>query len=307
MNRAHKPHVNRLCGSNGQREWSDIDAQTRLGGYRPGRACPTAGGVWSFLNHARLRIRRLASASPTASPMASGPAGSSTSGMGASGTSGGMATTVTLTIKKTAIGDVLADAKGDTLYWYSKDMKGGASTCTGSCLSAWPIVAGKPEAAMGVTFAGKLGSVTDSNGTVQATYNGYPLYRYAEDMMPGQTSGNGAGGVWHVISGQYLMSSMSSGSGSMGSSGSGSSGSGYGSGYSDSSTSSSGSPASKNSASRGSSGSTGSSGSGGTNSGGTGSGGTGSTGTSGSKNQPAPAPSPSSSINGGGCGSGSCW
>jgi len=247
----------------------------------------------------------------SASPTASGSAGSSTSGMGASGTSGGMATTVTLTIKKTAIGNVLADAKGDTLYWYSKDMKGGPSTCTGSCLSAWPVVAGKPEAAMGVTFAGKLGSVTDSNGTVQATYNGYPLYRYAEDMMPGQTSGNGAGGVWHVISGQYLMSSMSSGSGSMGSSGSGSSGSGssgsgssgsgYGSGYSYSPTSSSGS-ASENSASRDSSGSTGSSGSGSTNSGGTGS-----TGTSGSKNQPAPAPSPSSSINGGGCGSGSCW
>ena len=255
----------------------------------------------------------------SASPTASGSAGSSTSGMGASGTAGGMATTVTLMIKKTAIGNVLADAKGDTLYWYSKDMKGGASTCTGSCLSAWPIVAGEPEAAMGVTFAGKLGSVTDSNGTVQATYNGYPLYRYAEDMMPGETSGNGAGGAWHVISGQYLTSSMSSGSGSMGSSGSGSSGSGYGSGYSDSSTSSSGS-ASKDSASRGSSGSTGSSGSGGTTyggtgsggtgsggtgSGGTGSGGTGSTGTSGSKNQPAPAPS--SSINGGGCGSGSCW
>ena len=220
----------------------------------------------------------------SASPTASGSAGSSTSGMGASAASGGTATTVTLTIKKTAIGNVLADAKGDTLYWYSKDMKGGPSTCTGSCLSAWPIVAGKPEAAKGVMFAGKLGSVTDSNGTVQATYNGYPLYRYAEDMMPGQTSGNGAGGVWHVISGQYLTSSTSAGSGSMGSSGSGSSGSGYGSGYSDSSTSIS-SSASRKPASRGNSGSTGSSGSGSTISGGTGS-----TGTSGSKNQPAPPP-----------------
>ena len=156
------------------------------------------------------------SSSPTASPMSTGSAGASTSGMGTSGT-------VTLTIKKTAIGDVLADAKGDTLYWYAKDMKGGPSTCTGSCLAAWPAVTGKPAAAMGVTFAGKLGSVTNANGTVQATYNGYPLYRYAEDMAPGQTSGNGAGGVWHVITGQYLTSmSASSGSGSMGSSGSGS-------------------------------------------------------------------------------------
>ena len=232
------------------------------------------------------------SSSPTASPMSTGSAGASTSGMGTSGT-------VTLTIKKTAIGDVLADAKGDTLYWYEKDMKGGPSTCTGSCLAAWPAVTGKPAAAMGVTFAGKLGSVTNANGTVQATYNGYPLYRYAEDMAPGQTSGNGAGGVWHVITGQYLTSmSSSSGSGSMGSSGSGSAGSGYGSGYSYGSSSTSAST-SKNSTSSGGSGSMGSSGSG--------SSGSGSAGNSTSKNYPASAPSPTSSINGGGCGSGSCW
>jgi predicted lipoprotein with Yx(FWY)xxD motif len=231
------------------------------------------------------------SSSPTASPMSTGSAGASTSGMGTPGT-------VTLTIKKTAIGDVLADAKGDTLYWYVKDMKGGPSTCTGSCLSAWPAVTGKPAAAMGVTFAGKLGSVTNANGTVQATYNGYPLYRYTEDMAPGQTSGNGAGGVWHVVTGQYLTTSMSSGSGSgsMGSSGSGSSGSGYGSGYSYGASSTSGSSG-MNSTSGGGSGSTGSTGSG--------SGSTGSTGNSTAKNNPAP--SPTSSINGGGCGSGSCW
>ncbi len=226
--------------------------------------------------------------------MSTGSAGASTSGVGTSGP-------VTLTIKKTAIGDVLADAKGDTLYWYAKDMKGGPSTCTGSCLAAWPAVTGKPAAAMGVTFAGKLGSVANASGTVQATYNGYPLYRYAEDMAPGQTSGNGAGGVWHVITGQYLTSMSSgsgSGSGSMGSSGSGSAGSGYGSGYSYGSSSTSAST-SENSTSGGSSGSMGSSGSG--------SSGSGSAGNSASKNNPAPAPSPTSSINGGGCGSGSCW
>ena len=235
------------------------------------------------------------SSSPTASPMSTGSAGGSTSGMGASGA-------VTLTIKKTAIGDVLADAKGDTLYWYAKDMKGGPSTCTGSCLAAWPAVSGKPAAAMGVTFVGKLGSVANASGTVQATYNGYPLYRYAEDMAPGQTSGNGAGGVWHVITGQYLTSMFqlrpARASGSMGSSDSGSSGSGYGSGYSYGSSSTSAST-STNSTSNGSSGSMGSSGSG--------SSGSGSTGDATSKNNPAPAPSPTSSINGGGCGSGSCW
>jgi len=236
----------------------------------------------------------------SATPMASGSAsssGSSTTGMGTSSTAGGMSKPVTLTIKDTKIGNVLANSKGQTIYWYSKDMKGGPSTCAGSCLSAWPMVTGTPVAGMGVKFAGKLGSVEDSSGVMQATYNGYPLYTYTGDMAPGDTSGNGAGGVWHVISGQYLTTSMSSGSGSMsGSSGSGSSGSGYGSGYSYGAFRNSGS------SSMGSTSGT-SGGSGGS------SGGTSSTVNNTPKSAPAPAPTPSptSSVNGGGCGEGSCW
>ena len=238
--------------------------------------------------------------------MTSASSGSAAS-VGASGTSAGMAKTVTLTIKTTKIGKVLADARGDTLYWYSKDMRNGPSTCTGECLSAWPAVAGRPAAAMGIAFAGRLGQVTDAGGTVQATYNGYPIYTYSGDMAPGETAGNGVGGVWHVISGQYL-TTMSSGSGSMGSSGSGPSGSGYGSGYG-SGSKISGSPASSATASKNSTSSGGigspagrgsTSGSGSTN-------GAGSTGNSGSKAGRNPAPVPTSSINGGGCGSGACW
>jgi predicted lipoprotein with Yx(FWY)xxD motif len=158
----------------------------------------------------------------SANPMPSGSSSSSpTYGSGTSGSTAGNA--ATLTIKKTKIGNVLANAKGYTLYWYAKDRKGGQSTCTGPCLTAWPALKGKPEAAMGATLVGKLGSITRPGGIVQATYNGYPLYTYAQDMSPGETTGNGAGGVWHVITGSVLSSSRTSGSGS--------SGSGYGSGY----------------------------------------------------------------------------
>src|ERR1700759_1119678 len=136
------------------------------------------------------------SASPTAAAM-----------MGGGSTSGMETTTATLTMKTTMIGKVLTDAKGDTLYVYSKDMRGAASTCTMSCAKEWPAVKGKPEAAMGVKFAGSLGSVKDMDGTLQATYDGYPLYTYAGDMAPGETSGNGAGGVWHVVTGSLLVKS----------------------------------------------------------------------------------------------------
>jgi len=110
-----------------------------------------------------------------------------------------------LLVRKSNIGYVLATRTGQTIYWYSKDAQGsGKSVCTGSCLASWPAVTGTPMAASGVRLAGKLGKITRAGGVVQATYNGYPLYTYAEDMSPGEASGNGADGVWHVISGAVL-------------------------------------------------------------------------------------------------------
>jgi predicted lipoprotein with Yx(FWY)xxD motif len=134
--------------------------------------------------------------------------------------------TAVLTIRKTKIGYVLANARGYTLYWYSKDLKGGGSSaCTGQCLSLWPAVTGRPAAVSGIKLNGVLGTITRPGGIVQATYNGYPLYTYAADNGPGDTEGNGVAGVWHVITGNVLTSSVPSGAG-----GSGSSGGSYGSG-----------------------------------------------------------------------------
>jgi predicted lipoprotein with Yx(FWY)xxD motif len=117
----------------------------------------------------------------------------------------------TLTVRKTKIGYVLANATGRTVYWYGHDVKGsGKSSCAGACLSAWPAVTGVPEAASGVKLSGKLGSITRTGGVVQATYNGYPLYTYAADMAPGDTTGNGVGGQWHVITGTVLSPSPAS-------------------------------------------------------------------------------------------------
>jgi predicted lipoprotein with Yx(FWY)xxD motif len=113
-----------------------------------------------------------------------------------------------LTIEKTKAGYVLATAAGRTVYWYGKDVKdSGKSACVGGCLSAWPAVTGKPFTPKGVQLAGALGSITRPGGTVQATYNGYPLYTYAADTAAGETSGDGEGGVWHIVTGTALASS----------------------------------------------------------------------------------------------------
>ena len=116
-----------------------------------------------------------------------------------------------LTVRKTGAGYVLATSTGRTIYWYSADIKGSEkSTCTGTCLTAWPAVLGAPVAAPGVQLAGQLGTITRPGGVVQATYNGYPLYTYAQDMAPGETTGNGVAGAWHVITGAVLSPSPAS-------------------------------------------------------------------------------------------------
>ncbi len=94
---------------------------------------------------------------------------------------------------------VLTNAKGFTLYWFAPDTST-KSNCNGSCAQIWPPVKGAATAGAGVT--GKLGTITRSDGSAQATYNGHPLYTYTADTAPGQANGNGinaSGGVWHEV------------------------------------------------------------------------------------------------------------
>ena len=137
--------------------------------------------------------------SASGSSMSTKSSTSSMTGKSKSGSSGMMSSsTATLMKVKTSIGPVLADSKGFTLYWYSKDTRM-TSSCTGGCATAWPPVIGKPAAAMGVRLTGKLGTITRAGGMMQATYKGHPLYTYAGDTAPGQVKGNGLGGVWHAL------------------------------------------------------------------------------------------------------------
>jgi predicted lipoprotein with Yx(FWY)xxD motif len=94
---------------------------------------------------------------------------------------------------------VLTSSSGLTLYWFSPDTST-TSKCTGQCASYWPPVPGPATAGAGVT--GKLGTITRAGGSLQATYDGHPLYTFAGDTAPGQAKGNGvkdSGGVWHEM------------------------------------------------------------------------------------------------------------
>jgi predicted lipoprotein with Yx(FWY)xxD motif len=129
-------------------------------------------------------------AAPASSPAASAPAGS------APAASSGA---TTLTVKTIAGQQVVTNSAGFTLYWFAPDTST-TSKCTGSCATYWPPVKGPATAMSGVT--GKLGTITRSDGTTQATYDGHPLYTYAADSAPGQAKGNGlnaSGGLWYEM------------------------------------------------------------------------------------------------------------
>jgi predicted lipoprotein with Yx(FWY)xxD motif len=118
----------------------------------------------------------------------------------ATGTSTGGAT---VKIASSPLGRILVDSKGITLYDFPPD-KTGASTCYGACAALWPplITTAKPHAGAGVR-ASLLGTTKRSDGKLEVTYNGHPLYYFVTDRKPGQTTGQGVnqfGAPWWVIS-----------------------------------------------------------------------------------------------------------
>ena len=109
---------------------------------------------------------------------------------------------------------VLTNSTGFTLYSFAPDTPT-TSKCNGTCAQSWPPLKG-PVTAAGLT--GTFGTITRSDGSIQATFDGHPLYTFAGDTAPGQAKGNGlnaAGGLWHEVttSGTAAAGSSSSGSG----------------------------------------------------------------------------------------------
>jgi predicted lipoprotein with Yx(FWY)xxD motif len=111
--------------------------------------------------------------------------------------------TATVKVAHSALGNILVDSKGRTLYLWKKDT-GNKSQCSGDCAVDWPPlrVSGKPTAGRGA-HASLLGTTKRSDGSRQVTYNGHPLYRFAGDKKPGDANGQGLdafGAVWWVVS-----------------------------------------------------------------------------------------------------------
>jgi len=85
---------------------------------------------------------------------------------------------------------------GMTLYTLDRDTAGsGKSVCHGPCIANWPAF-GAPADAKG---EGDWSVVTRDDGTKQWAFRGKPLYFWTKDTKPGDKTGDGINGVWHVV------------------------------------------------------------------------------------------------------------
>jgi predicted lipoprotein with Yx(FWY)xxD motif len=108
-------------------------------------------------------------------------------------------------------GTYVADADNRTLYLFTADKQGqdgttGESTCYDACAQAWPplIVQGKPQVGDKLDSA-LVGTIQRTDGKMQVTYGGWPLYYFVQDQGPGQVTGqdkHGFGGEWYLVSTQ---------------------------------------------------------------------------------------------------------
>jgi len=144
------------------------------------------GDVWFVVSPAGEMINTAAAATEAATeaPAVAVPTGPATVSLGQNDT----------------LGSFLVDDQGMTLYLFTKDTPN-TTVCYEKCAVAWPplLTAGDPVAGEGAD-ASLLGTTDRTDGTVQVTYNGWPLYYYEKDQAPGDVTGQDVGDVWFVVS-----------------------------------------------------------------------------------------------------------
>jgi predicted lipoprotein with Yx(FWY)xxD motif len=137
------------------------------------------------------------------STTASAPATTSAPAPATSPASGGSSVPAGAAELKTApsgAGQIVVDAKGMSVYFYTKDVKdSGTSACTGACIAAWPPVttASDSPAVEGITAT--VGTIPTPEGKKQVTINGMPVYYYVKDKAAGDITGQGVGSVWYLV------------------------------------------------------------------------------------------------------------
>jgi predicted lipoprotein with Yx(FWY)xxD motif len=92
------------------------------------------------------------------------------------------------------MGGMMTNSAGMTLYSFDKDA-GGKSACNGPCAANWPPLAAAADA----KASGDWSMITRDDGSKQWAYKGKPVYLWSKDQKPGDMTGDGFNGIWHVV------------------------------------------------------------------------------------------------------------
>jgi predicted lipoprotein with Yx(FWY)xxD motif len=101
---------------------------------------------------------------------------------------------------------IVVSAQGRTLYVLSPETTHHLLCKSSECLKFWPpltVPSSKTKLTAGPGVHGHLGTLRRSNGMLQVTLHGLPLYRFSGDGAKGATKGENVksfGGTWHAIS-----------------------------------------------------------------------------------------------------------
>lgn len=95
------------------------------------------------------------------------------------------------------VGGMNSSHPGFTLYVFDNDLGSAGSNCNDGCATNWPpvlVTDGEVSSLPGLT------TITRDDGSLQAAFQGRPLYFFASDTAVGDTTGEGVGGVWFSVS-----------------------------------------------------------------------------------------------------------
>jgi predicted lipoprotein with Yx(FWY)xxD motif/uncharacterized cupredoxin-like copper-binding protein len=107
--------------------------------------------------------------------------------------------TTVMTAEDPELGTFLTDPEGMTLYLFTKD-EPGVSNCYDQCEENWPVFTAEEPLTLPEGVPGELTLIERTDGSTQVAYNGWPLYYWVKDQAPGDTTGQGVGDVWYVVS-----------------------------------------------------------------------------------------------------------
>jgi predicted lipoprotein with Yx(FWY)xxD motif len=135
---------------------------------------------------------------------ASGAIGAEAVGTGGAAPTASAAGSHTVAVITTNAGKILVDRNGLTLYLFTRDSRDNDKcSAISGCAAVWPAyrTTGKPTAGPGAK-ASLLGTIRQGSHE-QVTYDGHPLYEYAQNNDPGATGYIGTsefGGTWDAVS-----------------------------------------------------------------------------------------------------------